>query len=152
MESILKLQEAAAERQQKVAVQLESVARQEKEPAPQAEQEPKAVDAVKPIESSVSKPSLAEVKRGIKRARDAANATKLSTAGGVETAPPVKKTARKAAFNPFKKTTVASPQRPRRAQDVLSKLAMSPSPKPALGRQSSAAQAIINKGKDKKLF
>ena len=30
MESILKLQEAAAERQQKVAVQLESVARQER--------------------------------------------------------------------------------------------------------------------------
>ena len=60
----------AAERQQKVAVQLD-VARQEKEPAAQAEQE-RAVDAVKPIESSVSKPSLAEVKRGIKRARDAA--------------------------------------------------------------------------------
>jgi hypothetical protein len=170
MEAILRSQDVALERQQHEQEQAQrKAARQRREaravesdeeqeqvslPPQQQQKQPQALATARPVAASPAKKysSLAQVKKGIKRSRVAAEAIKLSAASDSAKGPPAKKTARKAPVNPFMKKSVASPQKPRRAQDVLNQLAGSPGPKPVLGRQSSAVQDIIKKGKDKKLF
>ena len=161
MEAILRSQDQAFEMQQReqeeARREAKRAARNTLAAAPveqdEAQQPPPQLTTAPPAASPpVKYSSLAQVKKGIKRSRMAAETARISEASGSVPAPPAKKTARKAPVNPFKKKVVASPQKPRRAQDVLNKLAESPSPKPVLGRQSSTVQDIIKKGKDKKLF
>lgn len=161
MESILRAQDLAIERQQHQQEQHEREhARNEKSARVVARKKVVANDVedekVKPVEKapavgSPTSSSPVPTEKGTKRPR-AESMAKFSSAKS-DVAPPAKKTARKAPVNPFLRKSVASPQKSARAQDVLKKLAASPTPqKPLLGRQSSAALGILKRTREKKLF